>query len=141
MVSPARVALFKDTYQRLTAQSLDSLHDLYSAEVVFEDPFHRVEGLAALRRYFEALYREVRSCTFAFEREWVDGDHVMLLWTMSLQHPRLNGGLLIRVPGTTHLRFDEKVVYHRDYFDGGAVLYEHVPLIGFLVRAVKRRMS
>ena len=35
----------------------------------------------------------------------------------------------------------DKVYRHRDYFDAGALLYEHVPLLGRVIRWLKRRMG
>lgn len=134
------VERFKDVYNRLNAHSLQLLTDLYSEQVVFQDPFRRLEGLAALRSYCEELYRNTIAASFSFEQELVTEHSAMLMWTMSVKHARLNGGALVMVPGATHLRFREKVDYHRDYFDAGALLYEHVPVLGLLVRAIKRRM-
>ena len=64
----------------------------------------------------------------------------MVTWTMSLKHPRLNGGDPVIVPGSSLIRFREKVFYHRDYFDGGAMLYEQLPFIGMVIRAIKARV-
>jgi hypothetical protein len=43
----------------------------------------------------------------------------------------------------SYLQFDKagKVRYHRDYFDLGAMLYEHLPLLGSLVKTIKRRLG
>ena len=49
---------------------------------------------------------------------------------MSYRHPRLAGGGLIRVDGCSHLLWWDKVYRHRDYFDAGNLLYEHLPLLG-----------
>ncbi len=134
------VDLFKDVYNRLNASTLHLLGDLYTEGVVFQDPFRRLEGLEALRHYCEELYRDTESSSFQWEQELTDGGSAMLMWTMSLKHPRLNGGDLIQVPGATHIRFRDKVFFHRDYFDGGALIYEHVPLLGLFVRAIKSRV-
>ena len=131
---------FTQTYHRLTAQSLGLLQDLYSHDVLFQDSFHRVTGLPALTEYFADLYRHVDTISFQFEEEVVQGNNAMLTWTMSLKHPRLNGGGLVEVPGATHIRFRDKIFYHRDYFDGGAMLYEHLPLIGVVIRTIKARV-
>ena len=79
-------------------------------------------------------------CTFAFEEEVGQGDRAVLTWTMSLRHPRLNGGKLVTVPGSTHIRFHDKVFSHRDHFDAGAMLYEQLPLIGTVIRIIKDRV-
>lgn len=139
MVHPV-VERFKHTYGRLNAQSLELLNDLYGEDVLFQDPFHRIAGLPALRRYFGELYAQVESCSFEFEEEMVQGNRAVLMWTMSLTHPRLNGGAPVTVPGCTLIRFRDRVFYHRDYFDAGAMLYEQLPLIGMLVRVIKSRM-
>jgi hypothetical protein len=82
----------------------------------------------------------VELSSFVFEDEIVQGNSAVLTWTMSLKHPRLNGGDVVTVPGSTHIRFRDKVTYHRDYFDGGAMLYEHLPLIGLVIRMIKERV-
>jgi hypothetical protein len=115
---------FIKTYQQLNIHSLGLLSQLYRDDVRFQDPFRLVTGLPALTDYFAELYRHVESCSFAFEDTVLQTHAASLTWTMSLKHPRLNGGELVTVPGSTWIKFDEKVFYHRDYFDGGAMLYE-----------------
>lgn len=134
------VERFTETYERLNAQSMGLLKDLYSEDILFQDPFHRITGLPALTEYFAELYRHVESVSFRFEEAAVQGNSAMLVWTMALTHPRLNRGVLVTVPGASHIRFQDKITYHRDYFDGGAMLYEQLPLIGMIVRAIKERV-
>lgn len=139
-LEPPVVERFADTYTRLTAQSLGLLSELYSADVQFQDPFRRITGLPALTAYFAELYRHVESCAFAFDKTVVQGQTALLTWTMSLTHPRLSGGAVVTVPGASLIRFHDKVFSHRDYFDGGALLYEHLPLVGCVIRAIKARV-
>jgi hypothetical protein len=44
--------------------------------------------------------------------------------------------------GMSHLRFDASglVRLHQDYWDSTAGLFEHVPLLGAGIRAIKRRV-
>jgi steroid delta-isomerase len=35
---------------------------------------------------------------------------------------------------------DGRVVYHRDYWDAAGELYERIPLLGALMRGVRRRL-
>jgi hypothetical protein len=134
------VERFKHAYGRWKVHSLGLLSELYSDDVEFQDPFRQIAGLPALRQYLADLYAHVDSCTFSFENEIVQGDHAVLMWTMLLKHPKLNGGDVVRVPGSTHIRFHGKVSYHRDYFDAGAMLYEQLPLIGKVIRIIKGRV-
>jgi len=41
----------------------------------------------------------------------------------------------------SHVAFEERVTYQRDYFDAGAMVYEHVPLFGWIVRWIKRLLA
>ena len=36
---------------------------------------------------------------------------------------------------------DGKVIYQRDFLDVGAMIYEHVPLLGKVIRYLKQRMN
>jgi len=42
----------------------------------------------------------------------------------------------------THLRFDDagRVTHHRDLFDAAEGFYETLPVIGAMLRAIKRRI-
>ena len=42
---------------------------------------------------------------------------------------------------TAHLPWRERVYRHRDYFDAGALLYEHLPLLGSVIAWLKRRLA
>jgi hypothetical protein len=59
---------------------------------------------------------------------------------MSLELRRGPRGAIV-VPGVTLLRFGDRITHQRDHFDAGALVYEHVPLLGALVRLVKRRLG
>ncbi len=134
---------FFNTYQRLNRDNLDLLKEIYSDDIRFSDPAHSLNGLPALRDYFAELYANVEDITFDFSSPRISNDQVFVQWVMRLRHPRLNRGGEVEVPGISCLHFTENdlVDEHRDYFDLGVMLYEQLPLLGFLVRAVKRRLS
>lgn len=134
------VERFKETYRRLNAQTVGRLPDLYADDVVFQDPFRKLDGLGAVMRYFAELYAHVEACSFTFDEEVLQDQRVVLMWTMALRHPKLNGGQPVVVPGSTHLHFRQKIHYHRDYFDAGAMLYEQIPVIGMVIRLIKERV-
>lgn len=131
---------FLQVYQELDRDHLHLLDEVYAENVSFTDPLHHVEGLPALHGYFERMYANVTAVRFDFERVLAGDGEAMLTWTMHLQHPRLSPTEPLALPGATHLRFDAKVHCHRDYFDAGALLYERLPLLGGVVRAIRRRV-
>ena len=137
------LARFVALYQQLDRQQLHRLSEVYADEVIFIDPAHRIEGLAALSDYFAALYQRLAYCRFVITSQQQQGRQAWLGWTMTFSHPRLRGGKPVTVEGATRLEFDEtgKVCLHRDYFDLGAMLYEQLPLLGPLVRTIKGRLG
>jgi len=135
---------FKQLYNTLDRDSLtfELLNAVYGDDIQFEDCFHNIKGIESLFEYFDNLYENVNYIHFDFENHWVDEDSGMLTWTMSYQHPKLNGGHLISVKGASQLDFKQgKVVRHRDYFDGGALLYEHIPLLKRIIFFLKNRLA
>ncbi|WP_421219899.1 nuclear transport factor 2 family protein [Aeromonas enteropelogenes] len=137
------LARFVALYQQLDRQQLHRLSEVYADEVIFIDPAHRIEGLAALSDYFAALYQRLAYCRFVITSQQQQGRQAWLGWTMTFSHPRLRGGKPVTMEGATRLELDEegKVCLHRDYFDLGAMLYEQLPLLGSLVRTIKGRLG
>lgn len=131
----------KSAYAALNGSQIDDLHaleSLYAPDVCFEDPAHAIQGRSALLGYFRNLFSGLNSCQFRFHRTVVNGTDLFLSWTMSFEHPRLNGGKLIRVEGASYLRTRNGLIYyHRDYFDLGAMLYENLPVLGRLISRIK----
>src|SRR5579883_765911 len=113
---------FRDVYNRLNKDTLALIDQVYSEEILFIDPLHRVVGLKALHDYFERLYAGVVYCRFHFEDEVVQEGKAMVTWTSELELRHFRKGEILRLPGATLLRFTDKVNYHRDYFDVGAMI-------------------
>ncbi|WP_285419430.1 nuclear transport factor 2 family protein [Pseudomonas sp. efr-133-TYG-5] len=133
---------FAQRFAALDKDNLQRLDELYSDDIHFTDPLHEVQGLAPLRSYFSELYANVHELRFDFHGfDQVSAGEGYLRWVMSYRHPRLAGGRLIRVAGCSHLLWRDKVYRHRDYFDAGALLYEHLPVLGRAIAWLKRRLG
>lgn len=133
---------FKDIYQTLDKDNIDKIEAIYADDIFFADPFHQVEGLSQLKKYFFELYLNVESIDFEFGEALCEGDSYFIQWTMKLTHPRLNNKKPFYVPGATYLKVNQKseIVFHRDYFDAGVMLYERLPIFGSLIRWIKRKV-
>ncbi|MDN3616154.1 MAG: nuclear transport factor 2 family protein [Vibrio gallaecicus] len=134
---------FLVVYQELGTTDFDSLKSVYHPEIEFKDPMHRVYGLPALTHYFEQIYTKVTSCNFIIEHTFESkSGEAAVYWRMTFVHKQLNGQDPITVHGHSHLKEqDGLVIFHQDYLDVGAMLYEHIPLLGSAVKAIKKRAS
>lgn len=113
--------------------------DLYAPEGHFQDPFATVRGADAIGEYLTNAYLNVIDCRFDFGPPVIDGVRMCQPWIMQVRHRRLKGGQPLRVDGNSVLQWDgELLVFHRDYFDAGQLLYENVPVLGSAVRWLRR---
>jgi hypothetical protein len=137
---PSTLQHFKDVFNRLDATHLDRLDEIYDPDVKFIDPVHELSGLPNLREYYQRLYEGVISCRFDFEDEIVEDGRAALVWTMHFEHIRFKKEGVMTLAGVSHLGFSDRVFYHHDYFDLGAFIYERVPMLSSVIRAVKKRL-
>lgn len=133
---------FITTYQILNKNNLNILDEIYAEEVTFIDPFHKIKSLNKTKIYFSELYQNVLKISFDFEQVHSTSNDYFLPWKMTLTHPKLNKGNSFVVPGITHLKTNkaDKIIYHRDYFDAGTMLYERLPLFGKVINWIKRKL-
>ena len=133
----ARLAVF---YESLSPGTLDQLGELYAPSARFIDPFNDVTGLLALRRVFEHMFETLDAPRFVVVDAQAGARSGFLLWAF---HFRRAGGREQQILGTTHLRFDDegRVLLHHDHWDAAGQLYETLPLLGPLMRWLRRRLS
>lgn len=134
---------FLQMYKELGAKNLHLLQGVYSSDIQFIDPAHEINGLEHLTEYFSLLYQNVESISFEFQDVVQQDRTCYLQWEMTFSHKSLARGKTIVLTGATFLRLNQvdMVCYHRDYFDLGAMLYEHIPILGSMVSYMKRRLG
>ena len=133
---PQNLATFFET---LSPQSVAQLHTLYDAQARFKDPFNEVRGIAAASQIFEHMFKQVDAPRFVVTTSVLQGDDAFLTWDFLFRMKRFaRDEQCIR--GATHLRFDAdgRVNMHRDYWDAAEELYEKLPLLGVMMRGLKR---
>lgn len=140
--SPFWLNNFVKVYQTLSTDNLNLLSKIYHRDVIFIDPIHELKGFDNLFEYFQNLYENLTTCDFVITNIIAEKDQAAIYWTMSYQHPKLNKGKLITVIGHSHIKgYEDKVIYHRDYLDLGAMLYEQLPVLGKLIKLIKQKAA
>lgn len=127
-------------YSNLAIDNLTDLSAIYDKQAVFEDPIHKVSGLDNISIYFQKMLANTAYCRFQINSHIEQDGQAYIRWLMSFSHPRLNKGKEINVPGVSYIEFDHRVTYHRDYMDMGNMVYEHVAILGAVIRKVKSEM-
>jgi len=114
------------------------LANIYTEDIVFIDPVKSISGLDDLTKYFENLYQSVTACHFTLTSHLPNSRRYSLEWLMHLQHKKISNNQEIELNGASFIEFkDDKVCYHRDYYDLGALVYERIPILGSVIRKVR----
>ena len=141
----ARVDRVVQLYEHLAPEDLSvtgRLAGVYHPQARFKDPFNEVQGLAPISAIFDHMFKSLRAPRFRVISIVAAGDEAFLTWDFSFQRPG-KAAASMTIHGASHLRFgtDGRVVSHRDYWDAAEELYEKLPLIGALMRWLKRRVG
>ncbi len=137
------VARLCDFFEHLTRERLGELGSLYAEQARFKDPFNEVMGVAAIRAIFEHMYERLDAPRFVVTQRLVDGDQAFLVWDFRFRFKGAGPQPEQTIRGGSHLRLapDGRVLDHRDYWDAAEELYEKLPVLGALMRWLKRRAS
>jgi len=132
-------------FSEMTPAHLARLGEVYSAEAWFKDPFNEVQGLDAVRGIFQHMYDSLNQPRFIVTTRVVQGSQCFLTWDFLFG---LRGQTTeITVRGASHLWLAPgtdgrwRIQRHRDYWDVAEELYEKLPLLGALMRWLKRRVN
>ncbi len=118
------------------------LEQVYGADAHFKDPFNDVHGLAAIERIFTHMFEQVDAPRFVVTTHVLQGPQAFLTWEFLFRMKRFSKETQC-ILGATHIIFDAdgKVAVHRDYWDAAEELYEKLPVLGGLMRWLKRRAN
>ncbi|QYF94391.1 nuclear transport factor 2 family protein [Massilia sp. PAMC28688] len=132
-----RLVAFYETIGR--DQLRAAIARVYAADAAFKDPFNEVRGIDAIATIFDHMFEQVDQPHFVVTTSVLQGAQAFLCWEFRFVMKRYS-----REPqcirGATHIVFDGHgmVTQHRDYWDAAEELYEKLPVLGALMRWLKR---
>ncbi len=120
----------------------EQLPAVYAVDAAFKDPFNDVKGHAAIAAIFTHMFEQVDAPMFVVTTHVLQGDQAFLTWDFLFTMKRFSKEVQC-IRGATHVVFDEMglVRVHRDYWDAAEELYEKLPVLGALMRWLKRRAN
>ncbi len=130
-------------FEQLTPQSVQDLSRYYAAHARFKDPFNDVTGVPAIEAIFVHMFEALIAPRFVVTGRVAQGAQCFLTWEFRFGFRNFHQGREQVILGASHLVFDAagKVQLHRDYWDAAEELYEKLPLVGGLMRWLKRRAN
>jgi ketosteroid isomerase-like protein len=135
-----RITRLKEFFETLTPAAVARLDAFYAPDARFKDPFNEVTGVPAIRAVFDGMFRQVDRPRFVVTRSFGQGDEAFLAWDFVFCF-KGNSEREQTIRGATLILFgpDGRVALHRDYWDVAEELYEKLPVLGSLMRWLKRR--
>lgn len=136
----AALARIVARFEALAPGDLDRLHELYTEDARFKDPFNDVQGVAAIRRVFAHMFETLDGPRFVVTEFVAQGGRCWLAWDFHFRMRRFSRAeQTIRGASCLQLAADGRIAVHRDYWDAAEELYEKLPLLGSLMRWLKRQ--
>lgn len=140
----AALERFKRFFSDLTPQRVrNDAASVYAANAILHDTLATHEGVEAIRAYLMRTAERASGVKVDIQRVLIEGNDAFLVWRMDITWSAFRQkGRTTRSHGMSHIRFDNdgKVALHHDFWDSAGGFFEHLPLVGGLIRWVKRRV-
>jgi len=126
-------------FQTLTPESLERVGEMYAQDALFVDPFNQLTGLTSVRSVYQHMFDTLKQPRFIVttivERER-DG---FMTWDFLFECR----GQAQQISGCTQFELNDQglIVLHRDYWDAAQQVYEKIPLLGSVMRMIRRKLS
>lgn len=129
-------------FEKLNARSIRLIEKLVEPGIRFKDPFNDVMGVDAVERIFEHMFENLEFPKFKVrDYSWSEREERMayIRWSFSCKRK----GHPYAIEGVSEIMFskDAKILSHTDYWDSGEYFYEHIPLLGGMIRFVKSKLK
>jgi hypothetical protein len=132
--------LYIRLFEELSVERINDIESFVSSDIKFKDPFNDLSGIDPFRRLLTEILNNVKGLKFVVtHRAWTERV-LFLRWSFQGE---LTGISSWRVQGVSEINFDERgfICQHIDYWDAAEQFYEKFPLIGTMLRFIKRRVK
>ena len=130
---------FREWVINLNESTLDEIVSYYDENVFFKDPFNEFNGREKLKKLFLHMFITFKNPHFAFIDTIENSEGIFLTWDFNFSYKEK----LFKIHGSSHLKLndEEKIVYHRDYWDVGEEILLKIPLIKSLYGFFQNKLS
>ena len=143
MTNKAAVDNIVTYFETLTEASVSKLPNYYVEDAYFKDPFNEVRGIKHIQHIFDHMYTALDKPRFIITSRIVEDNACFLVWDFKFYMKNYDKTKEQTIRGGSHLilNAEGKIVSHRDYWDAAEELYEKLPVVGALMRWLKKRAN
>ena len=132
--------LYIRLFEELSMEQLEGIEGFISNNIQFKDPFNELSGLDDFRRLLVKTLNDVKDPKFTVTHSAWSKDILFLRWSFQGEIKGLNHW---NVEGMSEILFDEQglVCQHIDHWDASEQFYAKLPLIGTIIRLIRRQLQ
>jgi len=134
-------AALKEFFETLAPNTrAKAFENIYDKNVHFKDPFNDVIGLDGVYKIFSHMYRNLNEPKFLLH-EFVQKENVLYIhWQFHFMFKNETKAHSFDGLSRLVLNEEQKIIEHIDYWDAAEHMYGKLPLIGSILRYIKRKI-
>lgn len=121
--------------------TLGETQQIFAPQGRFVDPFSDISGNAAIERHLRKGYGKLHDVRITVTDRAYSGRVCYLRWSFVFRLSRQ--GREREIIGMSEIHFDDNgsVTLHFDHWDAASQVYEDIPILGGMLRTVKKRIG
>ena len=139
----AAIERFKAFYTDYNQEDrMAKVRHVFAENAYINDTLKEVNGIDAIEAYLLKSSKFIESRTIETPDIAASGGDYYYRWVANIKFKTFKKGRAFRFHGISHVRFDEtgKVVLCQDFWDPATALFEHIPVLGVMIKLIKRRL-
>jgi len=134
---------FRAFFENMTpVQVRDTVDSVYASDGWLYDTLVLHQGIEEIRPYFIKTAERAAGVRVQILDILRKGPDFYIKWSMDIDWSSFKKGRTTTSYGMSHLRFNQagQVVMHYDFWDAANGFFEHIPVVGHLIRWIKRKV-
>ena len=126
-------------FETLSPTALASVGEIYASDAVFIDPFNELKGLASIRAVYQHMFDTLVRPRFVITKSVSTLQSGFMTWDFLFECR----GQSMCISGCTQFELNAAglITLHQDYWDPAQQIYEKIPLLGSVLRLLRRKLA
>ena len=134
------LAAYGRYFENLTPDTLPEIARIATPDMRFRDPFNDVRGIDNVVRLLGTMYAHGTPRFEILDRA-LGQSAGYILWRFTNDPGGGRAPLMITGMSEIHFAPDGRISEHIDHWDSGGQFYERIPVLGWLIRLVRKRLE
>ena len=134
------LAAYGRYFENLTPDTLPEIARIATPDMRFRDPFNDVRGIDDVVRLLGTMYAHGTPRFEILDRA-LGQSAGYILWRFTNDPGGGRAPFMITGMSEIHFAPDGRISEHIDHWDSGGQFYERIPVLGWLIRLVRKRLE